>query len=455
MFKIFRQNNKCGSLKNKIFFAVFAMLFVLSLGFSNAQNAEASFSDTESSASGLFSAGMLDFELFNTSFETQIGSEALGEKVYASIAMPVNASMDMQYELSNSIVNDPDGLCSELDVVAKQNGITKYSGPLSGLSAPASEDFGSWEFDFDLPVGAPVGHGEKCDIDAVFSAWRKEIPSFANSGFTDTEKTQLSFTARMVVLNEIFARPNGGIAPKDREYIELYNNGDTAIDTLGWNISEVSGVTETFYPIVASGAVSGEMMPYNGASTIIPAGGFLVLEFGGGSSHLNNSGDTVRLYDSSTTLLDSHTYPSIAAGKAVVRFPDGIGFWVDPEPTPGSTNMVSLEDLKLSGFTDEMIAQVLELAKLMGITLLQENLEEEKIINETSSVLLPEVVSPEVVLSEDDPIVNDELSELSDTTVEETIDGESQIQDTQTEVNTESMVLDGTDLEITPETDIL
>lgn len=411
MFEIFKQKNTRRLLKHQMFLVVASILFGLSFGLLlNVKETQAAFLDTENSTDNSFSAGMLDFELFNTSFESQIGPEALGEKVFASIAIPVDGSMEMQYKLSNSVINDSDGLCDELNVIAKQNGVTKYSGVLSELSAPSSEDFGSWEFDFDMPVDASVGHGEHCDIDAVFSAWRSEVSSFEDGGFTDTETTHFSFTARMVVLNEIFARPNGGAAPKDREYIELYNNGNTPVDVLGWSISEIAGTTETFYPVVASDAVSGEVMPYAGASSIIPPGGFLVLEFGGEASHLNNDGDTVKLYDNSVVLLDFHTYPSISLGKAVVRFPDGIGFWVDPEPTPGSANRVSLEDLKSSGFTDEMIAQVLELARIMGVTLLEE-VEEVKIEEEIHpSPTLPEGlpalvgegenVAPEIIAEE-------------------------------------------------------
>src|SRR3989344_2908434 len=240
-----------------------SVVLIFSLvGFPITGKASAYFSDEETSSENSFSASMLDFDLFNNSYESQIGPEALGEKTYASIAMPVDGSLDMQYNLSNAITSDASGLCGKLTVEAKQNGVTQYSGLLSGLEAPTSTDFGSWEFRFDMPVGTLAGHGDICNIDAVFSAWRADTVLPEDSGYSDEERTSFSFTARMVVLNEIFARPNGGTAPKDKEYIELYNNGNTPIETLGWQISEISGVTETFYPIVAFRAVSGQVMPY-------------------------------------------------------------------------------------------------------------------------------------------------------------------------------------------------
>ena len=356
---------------NKIIF--FALILPLTLGVFGAQPTNAYYGDIENSSGNIFSAAFLDFILTNNSLNKLIGPEALGEISHASVAMPESGSLPMQYILSNSISRNDSELCSKLIVEAKLNGLSKYTGPLSGLAYATTTEFGSWEFRFDLPPNVSVPNEAQCNEDALFSAWRADIANQANSSWHDEETLNISFTARMVVLNEIFPRPNGGVAPKDREYIELYNNGTTPVDTLGWKISEIAGTTETFYPVVATGAVSGEVQPYNGASTIIPAGGWLVLEFGGSASHLNDTGDTVKLYDNATTLLDSHAYPSVAAGKAVVRFPDGIGFWVDPEPTPGTENMVSMEDLRAAGFDDAMIAQVLELVALKNSTLLNNN----------------------------------------------------------------------------------
>ncbi|MCR4285485.1 MAG: hypothetical protein NUW00_01165, partial [Candidatus Kaiserbacteria bacterium] len=42
-----------------------------------------------------------------------------------------------------------------------------------------------------------------------------------------------------------------------------------------------------------------------------------------------------------------------------------IGFWVDPEPTPGGENEVSIEDLRSAGFDEATIAMLLDLAALM------------------------------------------------------------------------------------------
>lgn len=55
------------------------------------------------------------------------------------------------------------------------------------------------------------------------------------------------------------------------------------------------------------------------------------------------SNDTVSLYDSSSTLLDSYTYSGHAVGT-YSRVPDGTGEFVDQEPTKGELNIVEKEE---------------------------------------------------------------------------------------------------------------
>src|SRR5690606_1629123 len=115
-------------------------------------------------------------------------------------------------------------------------------------------------------------------------------------------------------------------APYEREFIELYNASGSPVDVLGWKVSEISGSNELLYTIVASGASGNQMQPHAGASTVIPGGGLLVLEFAS-ATKLNNDGDTVRLYNGSGAFVDGHKYPNTAAGKSHQRIPDG-GIWV-------------------------------------------------------------------------------------------------------------------------------
>lgn len=377
--------------KNKIFLSAVFLLIGLGIFNLDLDTTNAYLSDTATVSGITFQAAILNFQLTNNNLEAKIGPEALGEITHTSVAMPTEGSLPIQYTVTNSITEEDSGFCGKLKVEAKLNGVSKYSGPFSEMNLTSSTtEFGSWEFRFDLPPMAEAAEGDVCRAEAVFKAWRADTPDPAESGFTAEEKITFNLTARMVVLNEIFAKPKvDGVAPKDKEYIELYNNGSTAVDVLGWQISELAGTTEEFYSVVASGATASQMEPYGGASTIISAGGFLTLRFGGSANHLNDTGDLVKLYDNQTTLLDSHRYASVSAGKAVVRFPDGIGYWVDPEPTPGETNQVSMADLVAAGFDEETIAQILELAEMKDVEVLPSQVEEEIIPQSEATTTQP------------------------------------------------------------------
>lgn len=375
--------------------AAVIVLVALNMGVLNVSKTNAYYNDTENSTGNIFATGLLDFRLTNNNLEKMIGPEALGEISHASVAMPESGSLAMQYILNTSIATTSNSVfCNELTVEAKDNGITKYNGPLSGLRNATTTEFGTWEFRFDLPPNISVPHRVKCDASTTFSAWRADIADPALSGWHDEETLNISFTARMVVLNEIFPHPFAAAAtPKDREYIELYNNGSTPVDVLGWKISEISGSTEKFYTIVPSATSTSQMQPF-GSGTIIPANGFLTLVFKtAGATNLNNDGDTVKLYDDSNTLLDAHTYPNTVAGKSHVRYPDGIGYWVDPEPTPGEINQIKESDLLAAGLDETTIAEILKLAILRSVPMPQVDILQSLVDNNSTTTIAAEVAT--------------------------------------------------------------
>lgn len=422
-------------------FAAIILTVVLNVGILNIPVTNAYFNDTESSDGNVFITGLLDFILTNNNLIKLIGPEALGEISHASVAMPENGSLPMQYVLNTLIATTTSNsdFCDGLVVEAKKNGLTEYLGSLSGLGGATTTDFGTWEFRFDLPPNVSVPHGAQCNASALFSAWRQDIINPADSGWHDEEILNISLIARMVVLNEIYARPAAG----DREFIELYNNGNTSVDVSGWKISEISGTTEKFYTI-STAAISNKANPVGG-STIIPAYGFITLNLSDGTA-LNNTGDTVKLYDGDSVLLDSHIYPSIATGKSVVRFPDGIGFWVDPDPTPGAANIVSIEDLRMAGFDDLMIAEVLELALIKNASVLEsQNIETgDGGINEVATTT-PEILATSTVETE----ILEESAEAVETTIEPTTPEE--IEQPELLSFEEEEIIEAEDVSTTPE----
>lgn len=250
-------------------------------------------------------------------------------------------------------------------------------------------------------------------------------------------------TVAEVVLNEIYANPNSvDSAPDNREWIELYNNSGTSVDVLGWKISEMSGTSETFYTIVStcSGSLSGKIAPYGGASTVINSNNQLLLQFCPTSQVLNNDGDTVRLYDNSNTFLDGHAYPNTIVGKSHQRIPNGVGLWVDPEPTPGEPNRASMQDLIDAGLGEEAIQRIIALLAERGETLLEDKPEDSSVFvkEESEQGLLDQIVDAivEEILPEETP--TEETSTTEEQLIEELATPETPIVEEKTVVEEQS-----------------
>ncbi len=329
---------------------VTALLLIVALnwvGLLGVGSTIAHFTDIEAATQNSFAAGELDITLVNDSLESYIGVEALGEVDYASLVSLTPTSVATKYTThASNIVGDAD-FCNAIDVEATRNGLVQYSGSVEGLSLLPTADFGAWEFEFDVPPLVPVGHGDVCNFDIVFDAFLLSAATTTESGFSDKERVSFDLTAKMVVLNEILPNPSSSATyPNNSEWIELYNNGDTPVDIAGWIVSELSGgVTENFYTIVATSPGTNQIGTLAG-TTIIPAHGYAVLLFAD-PTKLNNTGDTVALYDNSNALLDKRSFGSIAVGKTVARSPNGIGVWFDPIPTPGESNIIVPGDEEL------------------------------------------------------------------------------------------------------------
>lgn len=122
-----------------------------------------------------------------------------------------------------------------------------------------------------------------------------------------------------IIISEILADPapgllgdanNDGIGSTSQdEFIEFFNAGGEAVNLSGWSLSDAVGVRHVF-----------------GANTFLSSNSYLVLFSGGnpqlpginsqtastGSLGLNNSGDTLSLYDNAGTLIHQIIYNSLA-----------------------------------------------------------------------------------------------------------------------------------------------
>jgi hypothetical protein len=126
-----------------------------------------------------------------------------------------------------------------------------------------------------------------------------------------------------IIIAELMSDPGS-----EREFIELWNRGDVAINLTGWTIRDLANNTFTFpaWNLVAGGRV---------------------VVWGGGASDAsgpawtkatvwNNGGDTAYLRNATGTLIDSFAYGSSPAAPATGKSLALIdGSWREGEPTPG------------------------------------------------------------------------------------------------------------------------
>lgn len=114
----------------------------------------------------------------------------------------------------------------------------------------------------------------------------------------------------------------------DPEWIELYNDGDNDINLSGYLLED-------------GNSSKSDDLNINGT---IASKGFIVFIHSEG--WLNNSGDTIKLYNnaSPSAIIDQYTYSSVDSTKSVARIPNGSENWqittnitnnsINPTPTP-------------------------------------------------------------------------------------------------------------------------
>lgn len=146
-----------------------------------------------------------------------------------------------------------------------------------------------------------------------------------------------------VLINEFMPNPTLGKVgtaglPHDGEWVEIFNPTVAAVDLAGYVLYDA--VNTHALPITTANTNTG--------GTTIPSLGYLVVYRDGDADFdlAASGGDTARLFTaaigSGGVLVDSHTYVRDApTNKSFARVPDGASNWVDPDATPGESNVDS------------------------------------------------------------------------------------------------------------------
>jgi hypothetical protein len=124
----------------------------------------------------------------------------------------------------------------------------------------------------------------------------------------------------LIIISELLPNPAG--SDTAGEWIELHNTGDVVQSLAGWSLKDASGKTYAF------------------TTESVPARGFLVLPYSTTKISLNNSGDTIFLYDGSGALVDSFAYvQTMKDDVALARTASG-SIAATTQPTPGKENVI-------------------------------------------------------------------------------------------------------------------
>lgn len=135
----------------------------------------------------------------------------------------------------------------------------------------------------------------------------------------------------IIVMNEIFSR---GTA-EDPDWIELFNDGTTAVDISGWLIYDNGG---------NAGTKPKKAIP---AGTSIASKGFYVIATEGTGDPsdfgLSSNGEKVWLAKPDGAVADTISFPALSETQSYGRFPDGTNTWMVLETvTKGAANSNSL-----------------------------------------------------------------------------------------------------------------
>jgi len=164
----------------------------------------------------------------------------------------------------------------------------------------------------------------------------EEIMQVSGIGPATFEKIKDSITveeandgqAVEVVINELLPNPAGS---DEEEWIELKNIGQQAVDLAGWKIRDLKNE----YVI--------QTEDFN--STVVPAGGFLLIQREISGLVLNNSGgEELKLFDSENELISQTSYTQTAEeGVSWARDEEGDYSWT-VEITPCAENIIQPVD---------------------------------------------------------------------------------------------------------------
>ncbi len=218
-------------------------------------------------------------------------------------------------------INDPDGLSD----------ITLVEIDLSVVGGNASQEmFDDGSHGDDVPGDGIYSYETTIPISIAAGDYQLSVAAMDSVG--NIELDDLNLAVEEIIyeealrINELLPNPSGPEATD--EFIEIYNYSSKTVDLNGWYLEDAGG---TKY-VIKSGDFN---------STNIPASGYFTIYRDKSKIALNNTGDSVYLYQPNETLLYSVEYLESALDDYSYNFNNGSWQW-STTLTPNAANVITL-----------------------------------------------------------------------------------------------------------------
>ena len=217
--------------------------------------------DTETSNDNFFSAGSLDFSL-SASGDFSPDTINPGETSSRELAVVKDGSLDFQYQIQAAQTAGDDAFCQTLQLEAKLDGVSQYSGDLLGLNLTppvflnGSQD--DWQMIVSFNNNDTSLQDKTCQFSFTFAAWQTD--NDGSWGFYDEENLVNSLTSgHWLPVDSQPPETTLSVLGSSWEINEKVVNGGFESGLSGWE-------TEGEVSVIASDAY--ELLPYAGAAMV-------------------------------------------------------------------------------------------------------------------------------------------------------------------------------------------
>ena len=329
----------------KPFLKIISLLLIVSMNWSAVSlicGTDAYFNDVEVSENNIFTAGVLDFELYSAA---DFSPEITPTQNSARTISIVDTTSTMNYNYKVRVENAVGSLCADL-LLDDGNGSQALNSFISNEVLYSNKS--AWIFNALLIGGSSGWEGESCSFDFIFEGWQDNI-AFGTGGFSDLEtisnvisnSDQPPVLSSCMKINEVYYDPgvrtntSGTEGDPNDEWIELYNSCDYGVNIKDWYLEDNGGydrreklnhdytIDGYQFVVIAANASTWTYWPN------IPTNAFKIA-LGGTKSRmftygLANDGDVIILYDKDGNQIDEVSWGDDTTGldPAVLGVADG------------------------------------------------------------------------------------------------------------------------------------